>query len=147
LLPVVLDADLHVEPRVPTLGVAQLRLRGDETRNGLMSANGHDGLLLISGSQLVVAAVSGRCAPALRPWCQGAGRRRRASSSVRSLRSWAASERSGQARRSVTMGGVERSRVAPVPGGGVGVRSGGRVERRRMEGWVGWGARSRRLTV
>src|SRR5699024_1039794 len=147
LLPVVLDADLHVEPRVPTLGVAQLRLPGDETRHGLMSANGHDGLLLISGSQLVVAAVSGRCAPALRPWCQGAGRRRRAAGAGRSLGGWAASGRSGPAGRSVSLGGGERGGVPPLPQGRVRMRSGGKIETRRRERWFDRGARSPRVTL
>src|SRR5690625_1291220 len=65
-LAVVLDPDLQVEACVATLGLTELRVRSNETGDGLMGANGHDGVLLNSGDPLHVIAVRGRCAPAPR---------------------------------------------------------------------------------
>src|SRR5690625_1402743 len=63
-LAVVLNPELQIEACVATFGLTELRVRGNESGDGLVGANGHDGVLLNLGGQLHVVAVSGRCAPA-----------------------------------------------------------------------------------
>src|SRR5699024_5022091 len=146
LAAVVLLPESGVEACLPAFGVGQLRVGGDEPREGFLRADSHrtDPFPDTQPQAGIAGARQVRARTHDRDYSSPVGRCSSTSSSRRSFFSRSASGRLGHGWRSVMIGGAARRSVTPVPNGRVLIRSGGRIATRRTERWferVPWSPR------